>query len=76
MIYFKTFDKIFASQSDLVTDELTIVLLLATLVNTKWCENAGKSLKPWQMGTHLAVFIQSFPMHINMAGFEKVFKFF
>ena len=48
---------------------LTLMLLVATLANTKWCKNPGKLLKLGQMGTHLRVLSESFPMNTNMTGF-------
>ena len=42
------------------------MLLLANLVNRKCCKNAEKYLKPRNMGTHLRVLSESFPMNSNM----------
>ena len=49
---------------------LTIMLLLANLVNTKRCKKPEKWLKPWHMGTHLIVLIVSCPMNTNTTGFR------
>ena len=46
------------------------MLLVANLTNTKLCKNPEKSPKPWQMGTHLRVLSESFPMSTNMTGFR------
>ena len=53
----------------LVTTDLTLMLLVDTLANTKWCENPEKWPKPWQMGTHLRVLSENYPMNTNMTGF-------
>ena len=45
------------------------MLLVANLPNTKWCKKSEKWPKPWQMGTHLRVLSESFPMNTNMTGF-------
>ena len=42
------------------------MLLVANLVNTKWCKKPEKRLKPWQLGTHLKVLIEN----TNMTGFR------
>ena len=55
---------------------LTFVLLVAYLVNTKWCKESEKWLKPWQMGTHLRVLGKSYPMNTNMTGFWCLSKIF
>ena len=34
-----------------------------------------KLLKPWQMGTHLRVLHESYPMHTNMTGFRWFSKY-
>ena len=50
------------------------MLLVANLANTKWYKKTWKWLKPWQMGTHLKVLSESFPMNTNMTcldGFQK-----
>ena len=49
--------------------QLTLMLLLAYLANTKWCKKPEKLLKPWQMGTHLKALNESYPMNTNMTGF-------
>ena len=48
----------------------------ATLVNTKWYKISEKCLKPWQMGTHVRVLGESFPMNTNMTGFRWFSKIF
>ena len=55
---------------------LTLMLLVANLANTKWCKNSEKWRKPWQMGTHLKVLGESFPMNTNMTGFRWFSIFF
>ena len=55
---------------------LTLMLLVANSTNTKWCKNPEKSLKPWQMGTHLRVLSESFQMNTNMTGFRRFSKIF
>ena len=50
--------------------QLTLVLLVANLVNTLWCENSWKWPKPLQMGTHLIVLSESYSMDTNMAGLK------
>ena len=45
---------------------LTLMLVVANLANTKWCQKPEKWLKPWQMGTHLRVLGESFPMNTNL----------
>ena len=46
------------------------MLLVANLVNTKWCKKPGKRLTPWHMGTHLRVLSESYPTNTNMTGFR------
>ena len=46
------------------------MLLVATLANAQWCWNPAKWLKPWQMGTHLRVLSESYPMNINITAFR------
>ena len=49
---------------------LTLIALLeAYSTNTRKCKKTEKSPKPWQMGTHLKVLSESFPMSTNMTGF-------
>ena len=59
---------------------LTLMLLVANFANTKSCKkNPEKSLKPWQMGTHLRVLREGYPMNTNKSGFQwfsKIFAFF
>ena len=52
------------------------MLLVANFTNTKLCEKAGKGLKPWHMGTHLRVLIESYPMNTNLTGFRQGLKIF
>ena len=57
---------------------LTLMLPVTNLANAKRCEKPGKLLKPWQMGTHLRVLGESFPMNTNMTGlrwFSEIFAF-
>ena len=54
---------------------LTLVLLVAKLVNMKWWQKAGEWLKPWHMATHLRVLSQSYPMNTNMTCFGWFSKF-
>ena len=49
---------------------LTLMLLVANLANTKWWKKLRKWLKPWQMGTHMRVLSESYPMSTNMTGFR------
>ena len=46
------------------------MLLVTNLINTKYVKKAEKSPKPWQMGTHLRVLDESFPMNTKMIGFR------
>ena len=58
--------------------KLTLILLEANSTNTKECKKPEKSLKLWQMGSHLKVLSESFPMSTNMTGFRwfsKIFAF-
>ena len=48
---------------------LTLILLVADLAKTKLCEKPEKWLKTWQMGTHLRVLAEIFPIYTNMTGF-------
>ena len=41
-----------------------------------YVKRAEKRPKPWHMGTHLRVLIESYPMNTNMAGFKCFSKFF
>ena len=52
---------------------LTVMLLVANLVNMTSWQKAEKWLKPWKMGTHLS---KSFPMNTNMTGFRCFSKKF
>ena len=52
------------------------MLLVASFANTKRCKKAKKWLQ-LQMGTHLRVLSDSYPMDTNMTGFRcfsKIFK--
>ena len=55
---------------------LTLMLVVANLVNKKWCKKDKKWLKPWHMGNHLRVLSEYFPMNTNMAGFRRFSKIF
>ena len=55
---------------------LTLMLLVANLANSKWCKKHVKWLKPWQMGIHLRVVSESYPMNTNMTGFRWFSKIF
>ena len=48
----------------------TLLLLVATLASTKWYKNPEKWLKTWQMGTHLRVLIESYPMKPTWQGLD------
>ena len=60
----------------LIMNDLTLMLLVANLANTKWCKNPEKWLNPWHMGTHLRVLYESYPMITNMTGFRSFSKIF
>ena len=55
---------------------LTIMLVVANLVNTKWCIKPYKWLKLWQMGTHLKELIESYPVDTNKTRFTWFSKVF
>ena len=55
---------------------LAFMLLVANVVNTKYCKIPEKSLKPWHMGTHLRVLCEGYPMSTNMTGFRWFSKMF
>ena len=58
--------------SDCIRRYLTLLLLVANLVNTKWCNKPEKWLKPWHMGTHLRVrAIQWIPTWQGLNAFQK-----
>ena len=60
------------------TRRLNIMLLVANSIIQNNVKKAEKWLKPWQMGTHLRVFNESFPMNTKMIGFRwfsKIFEF-
>ena len=62
-----------------ILQSLTPMLLLANFANTKWCKKPEKWLKPWQMGAHLRVLSESYPMNTNMTRlrrFSKIFAYF
>ena len=46
------------------------MLLAANFVFYILCKKTKICLKPWQMGTHLKVLSESFPMNTNMTGFR------
>ena len=48
---------------------LTLMLLVANFAQTKWCKKVEKWRKHWQMGTHLGVLNESFPMNTIVTGF-------
>ena len=50
------------------------MLLVANLVNRKWCEKSWKWREPWHKGTQLKVLSESFPMNTNMVGFKRFLK--
>ena len=54
---------------------LTLMLLVANLVNMKWWQKAEKWLKPWQMGTHLRVLSETIPMNTSMTGLRCFHNF-
>ena len=45
---------------------LTLMMLVDNFANTKWCKKPKRWKKPWHMGTHLRVLIESFPKNTNM----------
>ena len=55
---------------------LTLILLVANLAKTKWCKKPEKWLKTWQMGTHMRVLSESFPMSTHTTGFRWFSEFF
>ena len=58
--------------------DLTLMLLVAILANTKWHKNAEKGLKPWHKGTNLRVLSESSKMitNSNLTGFKWFSKLF
>ena len=42
---------------------LTLMLVVANLANTKLYRKPEKVLKPWNMGTHMKVLGESYPMN-------------
>ena len=51
----------------------TLMLLVTNLANTQYdAKNLEKSLKPWQMGTHLKVLRERFPMITNKTGLDDL----
>ena len=54
---------------------LTLMLQVANLADTKSCKKPEKWPKLLQMGTHLRVLSESYPMSTNMTGFEYFFEF-
>ena len=59
-----------------ITELLTLILVVTYLAKTKWCRNTEKWMKPWHMGTHLRVLSDSYPMNTNMTGFRWFSKIF
>ena len=55
-------------------NELTLMLLVANLANTKRCKKPDKLLKPWQMGTHLSVLGESFSNEYQDARVSMFFQ--
>ena len=53
-----------------INHDLILMLVVADLANTKWCQNSEKWSKSRHMGTHLRVLSKSYPMNSNMAGFR------
>ena len=53
------------------------MLLLANLANKKDAKNIFENVfKSWNIGTHLRVFGESFPMNTSMTGFRQFSKMF
>ena len=76
-IFFSIICQSFRQAGQVLPESLLSLMLLVAII---WpiqnnAKKAGKSRKPWQMGTHMIVLIKSFPMHINRAGFERFSKF-
>ena len=57
-------------------DDLTFMLVVANLANTKWSQKPDKMTETLANGTHLRVLIKSFPMNTNMTGFRWVSQIF
>ena len=53
---------------------LTLMLLVDTLANTKFCKNPEKNLKPGQMGTYMWVLSESFSMNTTWQGLDDFQK--
>ena len=51
-------------------EQLTLMLLLANLVSTKWCKITEKMTEIRYMGAHLKVLRENYPMITNMIGFR------
>ena len=74
----KLFSKIWKVQTTLARDSpdnhmlnpLTLMLLVAIFVITKWHKNAEKWLKPWHMWSHLRVLSKSYLLNKNIIGFK------
>ena len=49
---------------------LTLMLLVAYFGIIK-LNNLKKLPKPWEMGTHMRVLCESYPMNTNMTGFRE-----
>ena len=56
-------------------DGFTLMLLAANFANTKLCKKSQKLLDPWQIGTHLRVLSENYPMNTNMTGFRCFQRF-
>ena len=52
------------------------MLLVANLTKTKWYENLEKWLKSWNMGSHMGVLSECYPMNTNVTGFRWFSKVF
>ena len=50
------------------------MLLVTYLTNTKICKKLEKWLEPWNMGTHMRVLSESYPMNTNMTGLDGFLK--
>ena len=55
---------------------LTLMLVVGNFSRTKWYKKSEKVLKFWDMGTHLRVFSESYPMNTNMTGFRWFSRIF
>ena len=50
-------------------NQITLLMPVAKLPNTKRCKNPEKSQKPWHMGTHLRALSKIYPKNTSMTGF-------